>query len=178
MILLQNRTLLLGTPSYTPSCHSHPLFLPIAIVATPAPLSSRRSTDPDAFLQGQEPPFDMSKPIADYTPQVAIVTGAAKGIGRAIALRLASDGFKVVVNDRLAQEDALNALAAEIHGLGRDATETTASGGVRALVVTADVSIEVDVDKLIQETVRVFGGVDAVIANAGIALGGVFLDCE
>ncbi|TCD62649.1 hypothetical protein EIP91_006602 [Steccherinum ochraceum] len=118
----------------------------------------------------------MSKPIAEYTPQVAIVTGAAKGIGRAIALRLASDGFKVVVNDRLAQEDALNALAVEIPSLGRDATEATASEEVRTLVVTGDVSVEADVDKLIRETVKVFGGVDAVIANAGIALGGVFLE--
>ncbi|KAF8591737.1 acetoin reductase family protein [Ramaria rubella] len=91
------------------------------------------------------------------TAQVAIVTGAAQGIGKAIALRLAHDGFDVVVNDIPSKAEQLEGVLAEI-------CATTQKG----LVVTGDVSLETDVQKLVDATVTCFGGLDVMIANAGI----------
>ena len=88
--------------------------------------------------------------------QVAIVTGGARGIGRATVLRLAEAGADVVVNY------ARNEAAAE--AVARLAREF----GVRALPLRADVS---DVDQaaaLVNKTVEQFGGVDLLVANAGI----------
>ena len=74
------------------------------------------------------------EPIAPYEPRVAIVTGAAQGLGRAIALRLADDGFNVAVDDLPEQEEKLNSLRTAIEEKGR-----------RAMIVTADVSMEEEV---------------------------------
>lgn len=105
--------------------------------------------------------------VADYTPTVAIVTGAAQGIGRGIALRLAQDGFKVTVNDIPAKEKELEDLAQVIK-----------DGDGDSLVVTGDVSKEEDVERLVAETVAKLGSVDVMVANAGIARGGKFLESE
>jgi NAD(P)-dependent dehydrogenase (short-subunit alcohol dehydrogenase family) len=83
--------------------------------------------------------------------KVAIVTGAAQGIGRAIALRLADDGFDVVVNDIFSQKAALDPLVSEIQSKSR-----------RSLAVVADVSVEGDVKAMISNVVEVLGGVDVV----------------
>lgn len=88
--------------------------------------------------------------------KVAIVTGASRGIGRHIALRLAADGFAVVVGYAGDQGQA-NETVAEI--------ET--SGGT-ALAVQGDVGKAEDVDKLFSTTLAVHGRVDAVISNAGV----------
>lgn len=87
----------------------------------------------------------------DYSPKVAIVTGAAQGIGRGIALRLAQDGLDVVVNDLPSQEAALNELILQIKALDR-----------RALALTGDVSKEADVKNLVENTVKEMGGLDVV----------------
>ncbi|KAH9943923.1 hypothetical protein B0H21DRAFT_746945 [Amylocystis lapponica] len=89
-------------------------------------------------------------------PRVAIVTGGAQGIGRAIALRLADDGLDVAVADLPAQAALIDGVVAEIHGKGR-----------RALALHADVTIAADVDNLVQRTVTELGGLDVMIANAG-----------
>lgn len=104
--------------------------------------------------------------ISDYTPNTAIVTGAAQGIGRAIAFRLADDGFNVAVNDIPAQEKALEQVAQAIGDKGR-----------KAMAILGDVSVEEDVQRLVEETVKKLGGVDVMIANAGIAQAGTFVDC-
>lgn len=83
--------------------------------------------------------------------KVAIVTGPAQGIGRAVALRLAQDGLSVVVNDLPSQEKQLEALVQEIVGTKE-----------KALFVTGDISCEADVQQLIDITVAHFGGVDVV----------------
>ena len=57
--------------------------------------------------------------ISDYTPNVAVITGAAQGIGKAIALRLADDGFNVVVADLISQQDKLDLLVKEVILKGR-----------------------------------------------------------
>ncbi|KAH7925243.1 NAD(P)-binding protein [Leucogyrophana mollusca] len=89
---------------------------------------------------------------------IALVTGAAQGIGRAIALRLASDGFDVALNDIPRKKDQLADVAREI-----DAT------GHRAISVYADVRVEAEVKGMVAEVVNELGGLDVMVANAGIA---------
>ncbi|QRV92946.1 Enoyl-(Acyl carrier protein) reductase [Ceratobasidium sp. AG-Ba] len=88
--------------------------------------------------------------------KVAIVTGAAQGLGRAIALKLASDGIDVAVNDLPSQRQQLDDLVSEINGLGR-----------RSIVTVADVSKEVEVQAMVKDTVDKLGGLDIMVANAG-----------
>ena len=84
------------------------------------------------------------------TTRVALVTGAARGIGRAIALRLAEDGFDVAVND-LPNTPELDEVLREIENKGR-----------RSLVVPGDVSLEPKVMKMTQEVVQKLGSLDVV----------------
>ncbi|TFK66469.1 NAD(P)-binding protein [Pluteus cervinus] len=98
---------------------------------------------------------------------VALVTGAAQGIGREIALRLADDGFDVAVNDIDSKAEALALVQQEIKAKGRK-TSTTA--------LLADVSKEDQVERMIGDVVRELGGLDVMVANAGICLWTSFLD--
>ena len=84
------------------------------------------------------------------TTRVALVTGAARGIGRAIALRLADDGFDVAVND-LPNTRELNEVLQEIQSKGRC-----------SLALPADVSLEPEVVRIIQEVVQNLGSLDVV----------------
>ncbi|KAF5332374.1 hypothetical protein D9758_016951 [Tetrapyrgos nigripes] len=99
--------------------------------------------------------------------KTAIVTGAAKGIGRSIALRLAQDGFNVAMNDVASQRDRLVSLSEEIRALGL---------GSESSIHVGDVSVEEEVKGMVEEVERRFGGVDVMIANAGISLMGSLLD--
>ncbi|KAJ7083456.1 NAD(P)-binding protein [Mycena epipterygia] len=94
-----------------------------------------------------------------------VVTGAAQGIGREIALRLAADGLDVALNDISAKTAELQGVQDEIVRLGR-----------KAGVFPADVTVEDDVRSMIEAIVADFGGVDVMVANAGICKGGAFLD--
>lgn len=87
--------------------------------------------------------------------KVAIVTGASRGIGRAIALRLANDGMAVVVN-YVGNEAA----AKEVVSLVNE------QGGL-AIAVQGDVAELADMQQLFEETMRRFGRVDVVVNNAG-----------
>jgi 3-oxoacyl-[acyl-carrier protein] reductase len=89
--------------------------------------------------------------------RVAIVTGASRGIGRAVALALAAQGAKVVVNY------ASSSAAAE------EVTKLIAEMGGDAIALQADVSKAEQVDKLIEETQTKFGRIDILVNNAGIA---------
>ncbi|AMY19207.1 MULTISPECIES: acetoin reductase [Nocardiaceae] len=91
--------------------------------------------------------------------QVALVTGAGRGIGRAIALRLARDGADVALLDVHADTPA--AVADEVRDLGR-----------RAVTVTADVGDRGQVADAVDRTVAELGGLDIMVNNAGIALVG------
>ncbi|KAH7908720.1 NAD(P)-binding protein [Hygrophoropsis aurantiaca] len=89
---------------------------------------------------------------------VALVTGAAQGIGRAIALRLGDDGFDVALNDIPAKKLQLEEVARRLNVIGR-----------RALSVYADVRVEMQVKEMIANVVTEFGGIDVMVANAGIS---------
>lgn len=88
--------------------------------------------------------------------QIALVTGASRGIGRAIALRLAQAGADVVVNHR-ATPDESEAVREQVSQLGR-----------RVLVAQADVSQESDVKQLYEQAITAFGRVDILVNNAGL----------
>jgi 3-oxoacyl-[acyl-carrier protein] reductase len=88
----------------------------------------------------------------------AIVTGASRGLGRAIALAFAREGADVLVNFASREEQAKEVVAA-IEGLGRS-----------AILHRADVSDTTQVRDMIQAAVSAFGGVDILVNNAGITL--------
>src|SRR3984957_6305618 len=88
--------------------------------------------------------------------KTAIVAGASRGIGRSIALRLAADGFAVVVNF------AGNAAKAE-----ETVNEIVGTGG-RAIAIQADVANPEDVKQLFEKTLKEYGQIDVVVNNAGI----------
>ena len=88
--------------------------------------------------------------------KVAIVTGASKGIGAAIAKRLAAQGVAVVVNYSSSKTDA-----------GKVVGEITAQAA-RAIAVRANVSKQADIERLFAETKKAFGRLDILVNNAGV----------
>jgi 3-oxoacyl-[acyl-carrier protein] reductase len=91
-----------------------------------------------------------------FEGKVAIITGAGRGIGKAIAERLASEGADVVICD-------IDKEAAE-----RTAEEIRSKYSVKAIAISADVANEGDVNSMVEETIKNFGRVDFLINNAGI----------
>ena len=91
----------------------------------------------------------------------ALVTGASRGIGRAVALKLASEGAKVALNFA-GNEAAANAVRQEIEAAGGE-----------AILVKADVSDEAAVQDMVQKTADAFGRIDILVNNAGITRDGL-----
>lgn len=98
----------------------------------------------------------MNTNTKNLTGKVAIVTGASKGIGAAIAKHLATEGASVVVN-----------YGSSNTGADKVVNEITASGG-RAVAVQGDVSRKADVERLFAETRKAFGQADILVNNAGV----------
>ncbi len=92
----------------------------------------------------------------NLTNKIALVTGAGRGIGRAITLAYAGAGAEVVLVARTGAE--LNAVAGEVAGMGR-----------QALVVEADVSEPVDVNRMVEASLARFGRIDILVNNAAVA---------
>ena len=94
--------------------------------------------------------------MGKLTNQVAVVTGASKGIGAAISIALAAEGASVVVNYASSKE-----------GADRVVKEITGKGG-KAIAVQADVSKPADVTRLFAETKKAYGKLNILVNNAGI----------
>lgn len=97
--------------------------------------------------------------MKDLAGKVAVVTGAASGIGRGTATQFAAEGMKVVLAD--IQEDMLNAVRAEL-----------ADNGATVLAVPTDVAKGESMDHLAERALEEFGGIHVVHLNAGVAGGG------
>lgn len=95
--------------------------------------------------------------MADLTGRIALVTGASRGIGHAIAVALAHAGADVAINYRSRAADA------------EEARAEVATTGRRNVVVQADVSVSADVDRLVSAVEASLGPVDILVNNAGIA---------
>ena len=93
--------------------------------------------------------------------RTVLVTGASRGIGRAVALGLARDGFDVVLNDIARQKHQLDTVKSEIEAIGR-----------RAVTVFADVSDRDAVQAMVADAIAATGRIDAVVNNAGILIPG------
>ena len=99
--------------------------------------------------------------MGDLSGKTALVTGASRGIGAAIALKLASQGAAVAVN-YAGSEAAAAAIVAQIE-----------SAGGRAVAIQADVSDAAAANRLFEATVESLGGLDIVVNNAGITRDGL-----
>ncbi|KAJ7109550.1 acetoin reductase family protein [Mycena crocata] len=98
------------------------------------------------------------------SPRNAVVTGAARGIGRAIAVRLAADGCNVVVNDFPTNQEALDSLVKEI-------------GAEKATSFAGDITVEQNVKDLVEKCVKTYGSLDIMVCNAGNCWVKPLLDC-
>ncbi len=99
--------------------------------------------------------------LFDLTGKIAIVTGAARGIGQSIAVELARKGANVVVSDIIPGNSTVN----QIKKLKR-----------KAIYIKADVSKKQEVENLINETLKQFKKIDILVNNAGIYIPGATLD--
>src|SRR3954453_11787969 len=97
----------------------------------------------------------MAGGLFDLTGKVALITGSSRGIGRAIAERMAEHGARVVVSSRKA--DACEAVAAEIRGRGG-----------QALVVPCDIGRKEELQALVDRTLAEWGRVDTLVCNAAV----------
>src|SRR6476619_4345651 len=102
--------------------------------------------------------------MANLTGKVALVTGASRGIGAAIARRLARDGADVAVSYTASPEKA-EAVVKEIEKLRR-----------RAIAVRADQADAAQVERLVQTVVERLGRLDILVNNAGVFIGGALGD--
>ncbi len=93
--------------------------------------------------------------MAPYSPRIAVVTGAAKGIGLSIAQQLARDGIDIAVNDIPAKASQIQQVVEEIRATGR-----------KAIAVPADITSEEQVKNMVETTARELGSVDIVRLNS------------
>ncbi|MBD2101830.1 mycofactocin-coupled SDR family oxidoreductase [Leptolyngbya sp. FACHB-261] len=129
--------------------------------STPEPVAQAASA---TVAQNQGQPTRNNKPLSG---QVAIVTGAARGIGRAVAVRLAKEGADVAICDIAGQITSVPYPLAK----SQDMAETirlVEAQGVRALSVQADVRSRQQMENVVKRTIDGFGKVDILVANAGV----------
>src|SRR4029079_4608684 len=93
--------------------------------------------------------------LFDMSGKVAVITGSSRGIGRAIAERMAEHGAKVVVSSR--KQASCEEVAKAINDR---------AGKLVALAVAANISTRDDLKHLVEETNRIFGRIDALVCNA------------
>lgn len=100
--------------------------------------------------------FERTKSIFDLSGRVAIVTGAARGLGRIMAFSLSAFGATVVLASRSGEE--LKAVESEVKRLGGE-----------ALAITTDITREDQVDRMVAETMSAFGRIDILINNSAVS---------
>ncbi|MDH3467636.1 MAG: 3-oxoacyl-ACP reductase FabG [Gammaproteobacteria bacterium] len=96
--------------------------------------------------------------------KVAVITGSSRGIGKAIAIRFATEGAKVVVNYTRSKD------------LADDVVTQIQSEGAQAVAVQADVAERKDTDRLRNATLRAFGQIDILVSNAGVIVDRPYID--
>src|SRR5207253_2253434 len=97
--------------------------------------------------------------------KVALVTGAGSGIGKAIAIRFADEGAKVVINYRPGGKHS-----------GAEVQSEIVNKGQTALAIPANVDCREEVERMVREAVAKFGRVDIAVSNAGIEIKRDFLE--
>jgi NAD(P)-dependent dehydrogenase (short-subunit alcohol dehydrogenase family) len=111
---------------------------------------------------------DKGQAKGQMSGKVALVTGGARGIGRAVAMQLAASGASVVICDIASQIDSVKYPLATTEELNRTAEEITSSGG-RCIAVQADVRDREAMGLLAERIKSEFGKLDTLVVNAGIA---------
>ena len=96
--------------------------------------------------------------------KVAVITGSSRGIGKAIAIRFATEGAKVVVNYTRSKD------------LADDVVTQIQSEGAQAVAVQADVAQRKDTDRLRNATLQAFGQIDILVSNAGVIVDRPYID--
>lgn len=142
----------------------------IGIISDAQAVGDYQTLSPQDAYEAEYWPLELYKltlapPEKELARRVALVTGAAGGIGKSIALRLAAEGAHVVVTDL--DSDGAEKVADEI---------TKTYGPRRGYAVTTDVTSEEAVTAAFQQARLVFGGIDVVVSNAGIATVGLVQD--
>ena len=102
--------------------------------------------------------------MLDFKDKVAVVTGASRGIGRAVALALAKGGCAVAINYRKSRDEA------------DEVVNSIRQMGGKAIAVQCDVSKREEVEDMFKATVNAFDKVDILVNNAGVAFGGSLLE--
>ncbi len=110
----------------------------------------------NSFLQSLQPGSAPKRFATDLTGKVALVTGGSRGIGRAVAIRLAQGGAKVCFSYR-SNHDAAQDVLGELKG-----------GGAHAMAVAGDMAAAADVERVVGATLKAFERVDILVNNAGI----------
>lgn len=96
--------------------------------------------------------------------KVALVTGSGRGLGRAIAIELAKNGYDIVINYNNSKEEALQV------------KEKIEEYNVKALVIKCDISKEKEVENMVNETVKAFGKIDVLVNNAAVCYDSLYED--
>lgn len=91
-----------------------------------------------------------------FKDKIVLITGSSRGIGKATAIAFAEEGANIIVN-YVNNKEAAESTVSEIKKIERD-----------AIAVQADVSVESEVQRLVEESVKQFGGIDILVNNAGI----------
>lgn len=102
--------------------------------------------------------------MGDIMNKVALITGSSKGIGKAVAISLASSSYDIVINYNTDYEQA------------KEVSEIVNSYGVRSLLIKCDISNESEVNNMVSKIINEFGKIDVLVNNAGIAIDSTFDD--
>jgi NAD(P)-dependent dehydrogenase (short-subunit alcohol dehydrogenase family) len=109
----------------------------------------------------------MSLPSFALKEKVALITGAKRGIGRAIALAFAEAGASIAVCSRVADDGQLEALVDEVRQRGQ-----------RCVPIQADVSQKRDVDTMVQKVIDTLGAIDILVNNAAVSISAQLMDTK